>query len=105
MKLCITARGPTLNAVFEPHFARAPYFLSYDTRTGAIDAIRNGFVLSDTGIGQNAVKLLKMNGLDAVITGQIGENAGNLLKGAGIPVHIYAGPGSANDALQAVQIE
>jgi len=105
MKICITAQGPTLKSAFEPHFARAPYFLFYDTRTGAVDAIRNGFVLSDTGIGQNAVKLLKMNGLEAVITGQIGENAGNLLKGADIPVHIYAGSGTVKDALQAIQIE
>lgn len=105
MKICITAQGPTLNSSFEPHFGRAPYFLFYDTRSGMIDAIRNGFVLSDTGIGQNAVKLLKMNGLDAVITGQIGENAGYLLKGVGIPVHIYTGSGSAKDALEAVSIE
>jgi predicted Fe-Mo cluster-binding NifX family protein len=45
-----------------------------------------------------------MNGLEAVITGQIGDNAGFLLKGASIPVHIYAGSGSVNDALQTVKM-
>ena len=105
MKICITAQGPSMKSAFEPHFARAPYFLFYNTRTGAIDAIRNGFVLSNTGIGQNAVKLLKMNGLDAVITGKIGENAGDLLKGAGISVHIYTGPGTAKDALDVLSLD
>lgn len=105
MKICITAQGPSLESTFEPHFARAPYFLFYDTRTGAIDAIRNGFVLSNTGIGQNAVKLLKMNGLDAVITGNIGESAGYLLKGAGISVHFYTGTGTAKDALNVLSLD
>ena len=39
MKLCITARGPDTESGFEPHFARAPWFLLYDTRTRQIDAI------------------------------------------------------------------
>jgi predicted Fe-Mo cluster-binding NifX family protein len=59
MKVCITASGPTLESEFEPHFARAPYFIFYDSRTGTLDAVRNGFVISDTRIGQNAVQLLK----------------------------------------------
>jgi predicted Fe-Mo cluster-binding NifX family protein len=101
MKVCITAQGPTLESAFEPHFARAPYFLFYDTETRALDAVRNGFIVSTTGLGKNAVKLLKMNGLEAVITGKIGENAGDLLHGAGIPVHLYTGTGMAQDALDA----
>jgi len=99
MKVCITAQGPYLKSAFEPHFARAPYFIFYDTRTGKLDAVRNGFVVSNTRIGQNAVRLLKMNGLEAVITGEIGENAGDLLKSAGIPVHIFTGTGTVKDAL------
>jgi predicted Fe-Mo cluster-binding NifX family protein len=99
MKVCITARGPLLASAFEHHFARAPYFIFFDTRTGALDAIRNGFVISDTGLGKNAVQLLKMNGLETVITGKIGGNAGDLLKGAGIAVHLFNGNGTVKDAI------
>jgi predicted Fe-Mo cluster-binding NifX family protein len=102
MKVCITTRGPDLESAFERHFARAPYFILYNTRTGKSEAIRNGFVLSDARIGQNTVRLLKMNDVKAVITGEIGDNAMDLLKGADILLHMYKGPGMAKDAIDAV---
>jgi predicted Fe-Mo cluster-binding NifX family protein len=102
MKVCITARGPTLESTFERHFARAPYFILYNTRTGTSEAIRNGFVISDARVGRNTVQLLKMNGLEAVITGEIGDNARTLLKGAGILLHMYTGPGRVKDAIDTV---
>lgn len=100
MKVCITARGPSLKSVFERHFARAPYFIFYDTRTGKSEPVRNGFVLSDARIGQNAVKLLRMNGLEAVITGEIGENAQNLLKGAEISLKLSNTTGTVREAIE-----
>ena len=102
MKFCITAQGQSLDSEFEEHFARAPYFIFYDSRTGTLDAIRNGFVISDTRIGQNAVRLLKMNGLDAVITGKIGENARDLLNGAGILIRIFNSKGTVKDAINTI---
>ena len=101
MKVCITAKGPPLDSDFEKHFARAPYFVFYNTRTRTIDAVRNGFVLSNARLGQNAVKLLKMNGLEAVITGKIGDNAKALLKGEKISVHLVTAQGTVRDALSA----
>ena len=101
MKVCITAKGPSLDSDFEEHFARAPYFVFYNTRTRAIDAVRNGFVLSTNRLGQNAVKLLKMNGLEVVITGTIGDNAKALLKSEKISIHLVAAEGTVRDALSA----
>ncbi len=101
MKVCITARGPALESAFERHFARAPYFILYNTRTGKSEAIRNGFVLSDARIGQSTVRLLKMNEVVAVITGEIGDNAKDLLKAAGISLSLYEGPGRVKDAIDA----
>ena len=102
MKVCITGRGSALESAFERHFARAPYFILYNTRTGKSEAIRNGFVLSDARIGQNTVRLLKMNGIEAVITGEIGDNARDLLKGADILLHMYKGSGRVKDAIDTV---
>jgi predicted Fe-Mo cluster-binding NifX family protein len=45
-----------------------------------------------------------MNGLDAVITGKMGDCAEDLLKGAGIPVHIFRGRGTVQNALDAVTV-
>lgn len=102
MKVCITARGPALESAFECHFARAPYFILYNTRTGKSEAIRNGFVLSDARIGRNTVQLLKMNEIETVITGEIGDNARALLKGADILLHMYKGTGMVKDAIDTV---
>jgi predicted Fe-Mo cluster-binding NifX family protein len=102
MKICITTRGPTFKSAFERHFARAPYFIFYDTGTGKSEAIRNGFVLIDARIGRNTVQLLKMNEIEAVITGEIGDNARDLLKGADILLHMYKGAGTAKDAIDTV---
>jgi len=59
MKICITAQGPALDSPFEHHFARAPYFIFYDTKTGKKDSVRNGFVVSDSGLGRNACRTFK----------------------------------------------
>jgi len=99
MKICITAQGKILDSAFERHFARAPWFIFHDSDTGRTDAIRNGFVISDTRIGQNAVRLLKNNGLDAVITGEIGENARALLGGSDISLYLYNGSGTVRQAI------
>jgi predicted Fe-Mo cluster-binding NifX family protein len=102
MKVCITARGPSLESLFGSHFARSPYFILYNTHTATSEAIRNGFVIGDTRIGQNTVRLLKLNGIESVITGSIGDNARDLLKGAGIPVSFYKGEGTVQDALDTI---
>lgn len=102
MKVCVTAKGASLRSRFEEHFARAPWFLFYDTETGTVEAVKNGFVVSNARIGQNAVRLLKMNGLEAVITGKVGDSARDLLTGAGIVIHLHSGEGTVKDALMAL---
>jgi len=99
MKICITAQGRMLESAFERHFARAPYFIFYDSVTKKSEAIRNGFVISDRRIGQNAVRLLKNNGLETVITGEIGENARALLSGSDIALYLFKGPGTVRQAV------
>jgi len=105
MKICIMAQGPALESAFEPHFARAPYFILYDTCTGIPEGIRNGFVVSDSRIGQNTVRLLKMNGVETVIAREIGANARDLLHGAGIRLHLYAGNDTVRDAIGSLPTE
>ncbi len=105
MKLCITARGPDTESGFEPHFARAPWFLLYDTRTRQIDAIRNGFMVSDQKRGQNAVQLLSSHHITTVITGRTGIQARNLLRNADIQLHICEREGMVNEILSEFLLE
>ncbi len=99
MKLCITARGPDLESAFEPHFARAPWFIFYDTRTRRFDAVRNGFVVNDAKMGRNTVELLVLHHIATVITGKTGPRARNLLTDASILLHICEKEGPVNEVL------
>ena len=102
MNICITSQGPDLTSRFEPHFARAPYFVFYDSRIGQVHAIRNGFTVNDTRIGQNVVKLLSSYHVDTVITGKTGSNAHNLLQAANITITIWPNEGTIRQALISV---
>lgn len=102
MNICITAQGPNFSSRFEPHFARAPYFVFYDASTGQTDAIRNGCTVNDTKIGQNVVKLLVFHSVHAVVTGHVGENAQKLLKSSGIALHVWQGEGTVREAVRAM---
>jgi predicted Fe-Mo cluster-binding NifX family protein len=102
MNICITAQGPDLESRFEPHFARAPYFVIYDSRTGLADAVRNGFTVQDTKIGQNVVQLLSSYQIEIIITGNTGSNAHNLLQGANISIYFWPGEGTVRQALMAL---
>lgn len=99
MIICVTAKGPTLDSLFEPHFARAPYFIFFDTRTRKSEAIRNGFIVHDTKIGQNAVRLLITRETKTLVTGSVGDNAERLLRGAKIDLCHYETPGTVSEAL------
>lgn len=100
MKICVTAQGPSLNGEFERHFAKAPYFIFYDSTTKKSESIRNGFVASDSGLGRNTVRLLEMHGITDVITGETGDAARALLAAAGISLHLFDGSGRVRDALK-----
>jgi predicted Fe-Mo cluster-binding NifX family protein len=99
MIICITAKGPSLDSLFEPHFARAPYFIFFDTRTRKSEAIRNGFIVHDTKIGQNAVRLLITRETKTLVTGSVGDNAERLLRGAKIDLCHYETSGTVSEAL------
>jgi predicted Fe-Mo cluster-binding NifX family protein len=99
MIICVTAKGPSLDSLFEPHFARAPYFIFVDTRTKKSEAIRNGFIVHDTKIGQNAVRLLLTRETKMLVTGNVGDNAERLLRGAKIDLCRYETAGTVSEAL------
>ena len=98
MKLCITAKGPTLNDEVDPSFGRAAYFLFYDPETKELKAVPND--PGAHGAGVQAARIVAENGADAVITGSVGPNAHQGLTAAG--VEIYTGAqGTVADAIAA----
>ncbi|MCX6690356.1 MAG: NifB/NifX family molybdenum-iron cluster-binding protein [Methanoregula sp.] len=99
MKICITAQGATLDTTAEDRFGRAPYFIIVESENGSFEAIQNPYADSGGGVGPKAAQILIAHDVKALISGQVGGNAREVLVAAGIAMYTYAAGGSVKDAL------
>lgn len=98
MKVCITSTGRDLDAKMDPRFGRCQLFLFVDTETKDTEAIENPAAMSGGGAGTKAAQLVAEQGVQAVLTGNVGPNAYAALEAAGIK--IFTGlSGVCRDAL------
>ena len=100
MKVFITAQGATPDALIDERFGRAPYFILMDTVSGTWEALENPFAAGGGGVGPKAAQLLIAHGAKAVITGQVGGNAQEVLAAAGISIHTTTGSKTVRQACQ-----
>ncbi|MDD5603160.1 MAG: NifB/NifX family molybdenum-iron cluster-binding protein [Eubacteriales bacterium] len=87
MKICITSGGSSPDSLMDPRFGRAPYFVFVDTDTMAFEAVENAAVSSGGGAGVASGQLMADKDIKAVITGNMGPNAMNVLKAADIEIY------------------
>jgi len=99
MKVCITAQGATLESPAEDRFGRAPYFIVVESENGSFEAIKNPYADGGGGVGPKAAQVLIANNVKALISGQVGGNAKEVLAAAGIAMYSYKAGGSVKDAL------
>ncbi len=102
MKLCITSKGPELKAEVDPRFGRAAYFIIVDSETGDFHAKQNEAVNAPGGAGIQAGQTVTEEGVQAVITGNVGPNAFDVLEKAGISVIVDV-EGTVDQALKDFQ--
>jgi predicted Fe-Mo cluster-binding NifX family protein len=86
MKICVTAEGKDLSASIDPRFGRCKYFIFVDTETLRFEAIENSGLNSTGGAGIQAGQLVSAQSVKAVLTGNVGPNAHQVLSAAGIEV-------------------
>lgn len=98
MKICFTAKGATLDSLSEDRFGRAPYFILVESENGSFEAIQNPYADGAGGVGPKAAQVLIANNVKALISGQVGGNAKEVLAAAGIATYIYNANGSVKDA-------
>jgi predicted Fe-Mo cluster-binding NifX family protein len=103
MILCITARGRGLDALVEPRFGRAPFFLLLEPDGTALSPVANPFTDARGGVGPRAVQVLADHRVDTLITGQMGANALAAVKAAGIRVFACPEGETVSSALQLFQ--
>jgi len=84
VKVLVTADGENLDANVDTKFARAPYFLVVDTENLSFEAIKNESANEFGGAGVKAAQSAMDKGVEAVITGNVGPNAYQVLRRAGI---------------------
>ncbi|NLK65838.1 MAG: dinitrogenase iron-molybdenum cofactor biosynthesis protein [Tissierellia bacterium] len=87
MKVCISSSGNSLDSKMDPRFGRAAYFVIADTDTMESEIIENSAAVSGGGAGISSGQLMVDKGVTAVITGNVGPNAMNVLKAANIEIY------------------
>lgn len=86
MIIAIPVEEKNLEAAIYTSFARAPYFLIYDTERKESVFIDNNAVTSVGGAGIKAAQTIADNKVDFLLTPRCGENANDVLKASGIKV-------------------
>jgi predicted Fe-Mo cluster-binding NifX family protein len=99
MKIAISASGNTLDAEVDPRFGRCPYFIIADTETADFEAIDNSSAMAAGGAGISAAQTIVEKGVGAVLTGNCGPNAYQVLSSAGVQI-ITGVSGSVKDAIE-----
>ena len=98
MKIAISATGSTLDAEVEPRFGRCQYFIIADPETMEFEAVDNSSAMAAGGAGISAAQAIAVKGVQAVLTGNCGPNAYQVLSSAGIQI-ITGVSGSVKDAV------
>jgi len=86
MKIAISASGPNLDAEVDPRFGRCQYFIITEPETMEFEAINNSSASAAGGAGISAAQTIVDKGVGAVLTGNCGPNAHQVLASAGIPI-------------------
>lgn len=100
MKIAVSATEPNIDANVEPRFGRCPYFVIVDPDTMNFETIENSSVMAAGGAGIASGQTIIDKGVEAVLTGNCGPNAHQVLSAAGIKI-ITGISGKVRDAVKA----
>lgn len=99
MKIGISATKPSLDADVDPRFGRCQFFIIVDPETMQFEALENSSAMAGGGAGISAAQMIADKGVQAVLTGNCGPNAYQVLSTAGIQV-ITGVSGKVKDAIE-----
>jgi predicted Fe-Mo cluster-binding NifX family protein len=99
MKIAVSANNPDLDADIDPRFGRCQYLVLVDLDTMNFEVINNSGGMGSGGAGIATAQLIAGKGVEAVLTGNCGPNAYQVLSAAGIKV-ITGVSGKVKDAIE-----
>jgi len=99
MKIAISSTGPDLDSEVDPRFGRCQYFMIVDPDDMSFEAVPNANLTQGGGVGIQSAKAVADKGAKAVLTGNVGPNAHQVLSEAGLDV-ITGVSGTVREAAQ-----
>jgi predicted Fe-Mo cluster-binding NifX family protein len=100
MKIAVSSEGSSLDAATSPIFGRCPLYLIVDTETLAFEAVPNPAMNQGGGAGIQAAQFIVSQGAEAVLTGNLGPNAFEVLQAADVPGYLVP-DGTIRNAVEA----
>ena len=103
MRVAVSATSPTLDADIDPRFGRCQYFIIADPDTMEFETLENSGSMAGGGAGISTAQTIAGKGIEAVLTGNCGPNAYQVLSAAGIKV--FTGVvGKVQDAIEGYKL-
>lgn len=99
MKIGVSSTGEKVDANVDQRFGRCKYFLIVNTENMDTKTISNESAMAAGGAGIQAAQKMSEEGVEAVITGNMGPNAFRTLSAAGIKVFTGAN-GTVKNAIE-----
>jgi predicted Fe-Mo cluster-binding NifX family protein len=99
MRIAVSASGPDMDAEIDPRFGRCQYLVLVDPDTMKYEVINNAGGTGSGGAGITTAQLMAGQGVAAVLTGNCGPNAYQVLAAANIKV-ITGVSGKVSDAVR-----
>ena len=100
MRIVVTSSGVDLEAAASPVFGRCRAYVFVDTESMTFEAVENPAMGAASGAGIQAAQFVVRQGARAVVTGNLGPNACDVLQSAGVPVYLFGG-GTVRQAAEA----
>lgn len=88
MKVGVSATEDNMDSSVSGLFGRCPWFLFVDTESLDCEAVRNRNADAGSGAGTACAQLVLEREVDAVISGQVGPNAYEVLKQGGVKIFL-----------------
>lgn len=97
--ICVTSSGNTLESMVDPRFGRCLYFIFVDPGSMKFEAVENPNLTVLGGAGIQSAQMVVEKGVEAVITGNVGPNAYQVLQAGGVKVITGIG-GTVKEAVE-----
>jgi predicted Fe-Mo cluster-binding NifX family protein len=86
MKICVSAISESIDGKVDQRFGRCAYFILVDADAMKYEVVANNAANATSGAGIQAVQSVADNGVDVILTGNIGPNAYRVLSSAGTQI-------------------